>query len=132
MYIRFVVSERDVPTGVETGFFCGVSAIKYRTHAADDWLRSEVERELGWFNENLDTPDRLTRSAGRRGNVHGVCWFRANAVEAISRARYVGWLLEEAGIAVREIRCRHPSEIIWYDDQQAVAKPARGHPRAFR
>ncbi len=132
MYIRFVVPERDVLTGVETGFFEGVFAIKYREHETADWLRSEVVRELDWFNDNLDTPDRLTRRRGRHGSIRGVCWFRPEAKEAISRAHYVCWLLEEAGIPVRKVRRQHPGEIIWRDHMQIVARPTRGHPVAFR
>ena len=51
--------------------------------------------------------------------------------EAISRARYLCWLLEEAGIPVREIRRDRPGEIIWRDHMQVVAKPERDHPVMF-
>ena len=97
----------------------------------DDWIRSEIAEQLNWFNAHLDAPEKLGRAAGRHGRVHGICWFRPEAAEAISRARYVGWLLTEAGIPVRDLKCRHPGEIIWRDDMQVVAKPTRDHPRLF-
>ncbi|MEM0987776.1 MAG: hypothetical protein AAGK00_02775 [Pseudomonadota bacterium] len=131
MYLRFVIPERDTETGVETGFFSGLLDIKYGETGAQQWIYDEVCRELTWFNTHLDAPRRLTRPGGRRGDVRGVCWFRPQAGEAISRARYCAWLLEEAGIATRVLRRAQPGEIIWCDDMQIVAKPARDHPRLF-
>ena len=131
MYMRFVVPVRDNWTGVETGFFTGLFDVKYRDQPAPRWLRDEVVRELDWFNSNLGAPERLTRPSGRFGDIRGVCWFRPEAGEAVSRARYCAWLLEEGGIPVREIRSAQPGEIIWRDDMQVVAKPGRDHPRMF-
>ena len=132
MYLRFVVSERDKWTGAERGFFGPAIAVKYWERRAPAWIREQICEELDWFNEHLDAPKKLERSAGRRGSVYGVCWFRPEAVEAVSRARYVGWLLTEAGIPVRGLRRAHPGEIIWKDDMQVVAKPPRDLPLLFR
>lgn len=131
MYIRFVVSEWDTWARAEVGFFGTAYDIKYQEQPTDAWIRDQVTRELDWFKENLPVPDRLNRRAGRFGRVHGVCWFDPAAAEAISRARYVAWLLTEAGRPVLELRRRKPGEIIWRDPMQVVAKPPRDHPRLF-
>ena len=132
MYLRFVVSKRDKWTGAESGFFGPAYAVKHRERRAPAWIRDQICAELAWFDEHLDKPKRLERSAGRRGWVYGVCWFRPEATEAISRARYVSWLLTETGIPVREHKRAKPGEIIWKDAMQVVAKPPRDLPLLFR
>ena len=132
MYIRFVTPELDQWSGAETGFFQSAIAVKYRESPADDWIRDEITDQLGWFNEHLDAPEKLDRAAGRHGRIYGICWFRPEAVEAISRARYVAWLLTEVGVHVLGLERRDPGEIIWHDDMQVVAKPPRDLPRLFR
>ena len=40
--------------------------------------------------------------------------------EAVSRARYCAWLLEEGGLPVRTITTSHQREVIWRDAHQIV------------
>jgi hypothetical protein len=131
MYLRFVVPHRDVRTRAERGFFATAYMVKWRSLEAPAWIRDEVTRELNWFDENLDAPRKLGRTAGRFGPVWGLCWFRPEAREAINRARYVGWLLTDVGHPVAGLKRDDPGEIIWQDDCQLVAKPPRDLPRMF-
>jgi hypothetical protein len=131
MYIRFVVPARDEWSGVEVGIFRGVDETLFGLTRASDWLLDEVDREYAWFNRNMAVPKVLERNGGRHGYIHGVCWFSPEAGEAISRAHYLAWLLEEADIPVCELRSDHPGQIIWRDKMQVVAKPSRNHPRVF-
>ncbi len=119
-------------TGAETGLFGHAGDIKYEVLQVPTWIRREITAELDWFNSNLDAPEKLERSAGRRGKVYGVCWFRPGAGEAINRARYMAWLMTEAGYPALELRRDHPGEIIWRDDLQVVAKPPRELSRMFQ
>lgn len=131
MYIRFVLPWPHPASRVEAGFFC----LAYRVAASPrvpDWLRDELGRELDWFDERLPVPGRLGRHFKRRRTIHGICWFRPEAREAIGRARYVGWLMTEAGAPVRQIRTDEPGELIWRDPMQIVAKPGDHVPVAFR
>lgn len=130
MYIRFVLPQRDPYAGVEEGFFRRILDV-IDNEANPEWLRRDLRTELDWFNDCLDVPGRLWRTFKRRGTVYGVCWFRPEAHEAIRRARYATWLMEEGGTPTREIRAWHPGEIMWRDTLQIVAKPARDIPRGF-
>jgi len=131
MYMRFVVPEWCDQAGTECGFFAEAYRIA-RDETLPDWLRDCVRAELDWFGRCLDVPRQLNRTFRRRGTVHGVCWFRPEAGEHISRARHMGWLMTEAGCPVEEIRTRYPGEVIWRDAAQIVARPGADVPRAFR
>lgn len=112
----------------------GSSAVRIPWHATrpvPNWLRKELRGELDWFDEYLDVSDRLWRTFRGRGTIYGVCWFRPEADEAIRRALYATWLMEEAGTPTREIRAWQPGEIMWRDPLQIVAKPPRDIPRGF-
>lgn len=131
MYIRFVMSELDTCSGAETGFFQPALAVKHSAIATEEWIRDEITGQIDWFNKHLDAPKKLDRAAGRFGRIHGVCWFRPEAGEAISLARYVAWLLTEAGIPILNHKRHSPGEVIWRDHMQVVAKPPRDLPRLF-
>jgi len=74
---------------------------------------------------------RIARHFKRRDSIWGVCWFDPQAREAISRARYCAWLLEEGGLPVRTITSAGSREVIWRDAHQIVTKPEVDLPRAF-
>ncbi len=131
MYLRFVLASQLPACRAETGLFHRAYALA-RAHQVPDWLRAELRYELDWFDAHLPVPRRLVRRSKRRGSIHGICWFRPEAGEAISRARYVAWLMEEAGEPVRPLQSRDPGEILWRDPMQVVAKPGPHVPRAFR
>lgn len=130
MYFRWVLPWRHEDSGAEAGFFRSVGWVADDPEVAP-WLREEIWRELDWFDENLPTPERLVLVFKRRRPVHGICWFRPEADEAIDRARYVAWLMEEAGFPVREVRTEVPGDLIWQDAMQVVAKPGGHVPVAF-
>jgi hypothetical protein len=131
MYIRFVLPWRDPDSRVEAGFFRAASDVASAEDRVPEWIRAELWREINWFNAQLPIPRRIVREFRRRRAIHGICWFRPEAGEAINRARYAGWLMTEAGVPVREIRTSRLREVIWRDDYQVVAKPGRGLPVAF-
>ena len=131
MFIRYVLPWRDPGSRVEAGFFRAVGGVARDEDRVPKWIRAELWREINWFDAELPVPYRVCRRFKRRRTIHGICWFRPQADEAIDRARYVGWLMTEAGVPVREIRASRLEEVIWRDDYQVVAKPGRGLPVAF-
>lgn len=120
MYLRFVTADVDPYSRAETGIFRAPRHV-LSDAATPAWISNELDREYDWFNEHLPVPDTLWKRIGRRGMVYGVCWFRAEARECVSRARYISWLLCEAGLPVREIRTSRPGEVLCRDDYQVVA-----------
>lgn len=129
MYVRFVTPLVHPRSRVESGFFRAA----WYVHQNDcpDWIRQELKLQFDWFNEHLPLPGRIARHFKRRDSIWGVCWFDPQAREAISRARYCAWLLEEGGLPVRSITTRGPREVIWRDAHQIVSKPVADLPRAF-
>lgn len=130
MFVRFVTPLIHPSSRVETGFF-RASWYLYRNGCAD-WILSELDSQFDWFNAYLPVPGRIGRHFKRRNSIWGICWFDPDAAEAISRARYCAWLIEEGGLPVRSIRTPGQREIIWRDAHQIVSKPTDDLPRAFQ
>lgn len=87
------------------------------------WHHAELRRELDWFNDRLEAPDRFFYRACRRAERSGICWFRDSATDHITRARYMAWLLTEIGTPIRIRRDAMPGSILWEDRHQVVALP---------
>ena len=129
MYMRFVTPLIHPQSRVESGFFRAAWYI-YQNECAD-WIRQELGLQFDWFAAQLPLPGRIARHFKRRNSIWGVCWFAPQAREAISRARYCAWLLEEGGLPVRTITSAGPGEVIWRDAHQIVSKAVADLPRAF-
>lgn len=132
MYIRFVVPQFCDTARAEFGFFRAAYALaRFKEPQYEPWYQAELARELAWFDDHLDVPDRLNFRASRHRRLWGVCWFDPSAGEHINRARYICWLLGELGLATKQIRLHRPGRIIWRDAHQVVAAPGRDMPSAF-
>ena len=129
MYVRFVTPLVHPASRTECGFF-RASWYLYRI-GAPSWILDELETEFDWFGQYLPLPGRIARDFKRRRTVWGICWFDPAFKEAISRAHYCAWLIEEGGLPVRPIKTERPREIIWQDACQIVSKPTAETPRAF-
>jgi hypothetical protein len=66
-----------------------------------------------------------TPDAGIGDEWRAVCWFRAEAREAISRMWRLVDLVEGEGVPVRVYRTRRPGVVVYADDLQIAAVPWR-------
>jgi hypothetical protein len=96
-----------------------------------EWVYRELRRELQWFDERLEVPERIFRRLGRHDFRSGICWFQPGAREHINRARYVAWLMSEQGTCVETIKTDCVGPVIWQDNHQLVAIASKAVPRAF-
>lgn len=128
MYLRFICRVRNDGSGLETGVFQPAYAIAYGEIDVEFWHWKEIRQTLDWFNDNLDRPSRLHCPRRKARDRSGVCWFRPEAERHISLARYLAWLVTEAGVPVWEVRTVHPGEIVFRDDHQIVAARNRTGP----
>lgn len=129
MYLRFVTPLIHPRSRVESGFFR--AAWYVYQNECQDWIHAELCEQFEWFGLHLPLPGRIARHFKRRNSIWGICWFDPQAREAISRARYCAWLLEEGGLPVRTITSTRPHEVIWQDAHQLVSRPTPDLPRAF-
>lgn len=119
MYIRYQsISYDDCSRGC-IGLF--QSAGMLGNGDVQPWHLSEIRRECGWFNENLGFPRRLYYRPNSKGEISGLCWFRASAAEYVDRARYLAWLLNDIGVFIEERQSDMPGRVLWQDDHQIVA-----------
>jgi hypothetical protein len=131
MFLRFIVDEVDQSSLAPAGVF----VVAYRLRDARTLPRSDHQdllEVLRWFGENLDTPNRFTRSGRASGSSRGICWFRPSAHEHIRNARELARLIDRHGIWVHMIKTRHPGYVVFEDEHQIVAKPFTGGRTADR
>ncbi len=119
-YIRFVVGRKDDDSNVEQGIFQAAAlALEWGTITGSD--ADELNALQVWFSNNLDKPN----SFGRDRLRLGICWFKEQAKEHISRIWEMVRILERNGIYVKKITTEKPGYIVFEDDWQLVAEPFR-------
>ncbi|HTX35959.1 MAG TPA: hypothetical protein VME43_13100 [Bryobacteraceae bacterium] len=119
-YIRFVIGRKDEDSHVEQGIFqAAAQALEWRTISGSD--AGELNELRAWFSDNLEKP----ASFGRGNLSRGICWFRTDASEHISRMWEMVRILERNGIFVKKIRTDRPGYVVYKDECQIVAEPFR-------
>lgn len=119
-YIRFVIGRKDHESHVERGIFqAAAQALERQDITGSD--ADELNELRAWFSENLGKPT----SFGRNKLRLGICWFKTDATEHISRIWEMAKILERNGIYVKKVRTGKPGYVIYEDDWQLVAEPFR-------
>jgi hypothetical protein len=117
-YVRFVVGRKDEDSHVEQGIFqAAARALEWHTITGPD--AEELNELRAWFSDNLEKP----ASFGRGNQSLGICWFRTDATEHISRMWEMVRILERNGIFVKKIRTDRPGYVVYEDEWQIVAEP---------
>jgi hypothetical protein len=122
MYVRFVVPS----LGRYTWGLLGVIQAAYDLQ--DAGALSYYETALfnaicEWFNRQLPTPRRFSRSRRSGAADNAVCWFKPTAVECVRKARELAKLLEARGVQTAMLRTRKPGYVVYEDRLQVVAEP---------
>ena len=119
-YVRFVIGRKDEDSHVEQGVFQAVAqALEWHNITNSD--ADELNELRAWFSENLEKPT----SFGRDKLRLGICWFKTDATQHISRIWEMVRILERNGIYVKKIRTDKPGYVIYEDEWQLVAEPFR-------
>lgn len=119
-YIRFVIGRQDEDSHVEQGIFQAAAlALEWQNITGSD--ADELNELRAWFSKNLEKPT----SFGRDKLRLGICWFKAESTEHISRIWEMVHILERNGIYVKKIRTDKPGYVIYEDGWQLVAEPFR-------
>ena len=119
-YLRFVIDRKDEDSHVEQGIFqAAARALEWQGITGSD--ADELNELRAWFSENLGKPT----SFGRDKLRLGICWFKTESVEHISRIWEMVRILERNGIYVKKIRTDKPGYVIYEDEWQLVAEPFR-------
>jgi hypothetical protein len=119
-YIRFAVGEKDEDSHVALGIFqAAARGLESGTISGAD--AEEMAELKQWFNENLEKP----ASFGRGKLSLGICWFKTDATEHISRIFEMARILARNGISVRKIKTDKPGYVVYEDEWQLVAEPFR-------
>jgi len=102
-YVRFVIGRKDEHSHVEQGIFqAAARVLEWYDIAGSD--ADELNELRGWFSENLERPT----SFGRNKLRLGICWFKTDSAEHISRIWKMVRILERNGIYVKKITTDKP------------------------
>jgi hypothetical protein len=124
-FVRFVLTTRHPESGVEEGLFRAAYRLRdsSRVEEEDRRLLTEV---LGWFRENLVTPDRFNRSKSKgfyRRTTRGIPWFRDSTTDCLSRMHRIRVILEKYGHPVTILTETRVGYVTYEDELQIVAEP---------
>lgn len=122
MFVRFSTNQVDTDTGQPVGVF----TVAYRLldgHEMQQYEAAEVRSILDWFKAQLPIPDRFSRSKNNCVDGVAVCWFKPNAVQCISNARYLAQLISQYDVVTTELTTVRPGYIVYSDQFQVVAEP---------
>lgn len=119
-YIRFIIGRKDEGSQVEQGIFQALAlALEFGDITGHD--ADELNQLRAWFGDNLRRPT----SFGPDRLRLGICWFKTDATEHISRIWEIVQILERNGVFVKKIRTDRPGYLIYEDEWQLVAEPFR-------
>jgi hypothetical protein len=119
-YVLFVIGRKDEDSNVEQGIFQAAAlALEWQNITGSD--ADELNELRAWFSENLEKPT----SFGRDKLRLGICWFKTDATDHISRICKMVRILEHNGTYVKKIRTDKPGYVIYEDEWQLVAEPFR-------
>ena len=103
-YVRFVIGRKDEDSNVEQGIFQAAGqALEWQIVTGSD--ADELKEVRAWFNENLEKPTSFGRDTLRLG----ICWFKTDATEHISRI----WQMVQIPRAQRHLREENQNRQTW-------------------
>lgn len=126
-YVRFVVGRDDEASHVAGGIFhAATQALEWQDITGSD--ADELNNLLSWFSGNLEKPT----SSGRDKLRFGICWFKTDSTQHITRISEMVRILEHNGIVVNKISTDKPGYVIYEDEWQLVAEPFSKNTRVGR
>jgi hypothetical protein len=95
--VRFVVHTKDERSGRRMGVFRAAGHLRDWPSLSNEY-GERLEEIRAWFNENLETPERLSLSTKPNKKAQAISWFKESAVEHITRIRVMIRMLEAHGM----------------------------------
>jgi len=128
MYLRFISPLRDSAREVHQGLFQAIIQCR-ELEDYPIWLREQIEQEFDWFKKYLPTPhEDYFPNIHVRARADHICWFLSDAKEMIQRAYGIKALLNEIGCPITVRKTDNPGHILYRDQWQIVARPAKKTP----
>jgi hypothetical protein len=129
MYLRFIAPGRPLRAGIWPGLFRPAYELA-EDRDTPEGLAVAIRHELDWFEDVVPAPPSTAFGvrSRKRWLAHGICWFRADARDAVSHGHTLAALLGECGLPMARVTTRRPGQILYRDDWQVVAKPEAATP----
>ena len=130
MYLRFVTTQIDSdshhPVGVIQAAYDLLNDIQ--TSHED---KKQLLLLYNWFCENLDVPDRFSKSRKPTAQYKGISWFKDTPDDCIFRAYQVCEILNRNHIVTEKLITSSPGYILYEDDHQVCAMPFKDSKKQY-
>ncbi len=124
MFIRFIVEHVDENAQVEQGVFIASGEMRRKGLLSKAGV-VQLRKICDWFNKNLESPERVSRSTKKYAHPEAICWFKETAHEHLKRIARICDFLNAHGAATRAITTDRPGYIVYEDEFQVAAVPFR-------
>ena len=125
MYIRFIAKYfNHAADREETGIFRAADFVRDHT-AIGAAEKSELQKLIEWFDENLPVPEFYDDPSKRSEELHTYFWFKTSAAEFLERMNALAAILEENGVRVETLRAEIvPGRTVFEDHCQIAVVPS--------
>lgn len=127
MFLRFVTSEVDAPSGRRRGVCQAAFRLRDSANIAEHDL-TRLLRITGWLNEHLERPERLAVSRRPHAKAQALSWFKDTSHHHLRQVRDLSQLLDSYDIPVHVIRTARPGYVVYEDHFQVAAHPLADTP----
>ncbi len=122
MYLRFVINKHDKISQKPQGFFQAVYTLRDEGRLTLEELK-RADQVFRWFDKNLPTPKRFSRSRKRSAYAKAISWFKPSAHEMIKRMQDLADILYTHDVPVEILKTTRLGYIVYEDEYQIVAEP---------
>ncbi|MEO9683987.1 MAG: hypothetical protein ABJF86_18560 [Tateyamaria sp.] len=125
MYLRFVYARPVEGIKSREGFFQAAREIEDNP-LSDGVAHHRIDDLRDWFNDNLEHPERFSRSSPKalhHKTTKGLSWFKPTATKHIAKAFELKSVLDECGYTIDVLKECRVGYLLYEDEHQVVAEP---------
>ena len=126
MYLRFVLSARDLTTGARQGLVTAAYDLM-RSDSLAEYEEAELRSAVKELERTLPVPTNFSRKKNDSHKNHrGLSWIKPEATSTISCLRKIQAVLENHDVSVEVLSAEKPGRIVYEDEYQIVAELRSG------
>lgn len=127
MYLRFTTLFTNPYGEMETGIFMALKYLRDDYSLTNDEDIIKLKELTGWFNKNLEKPDRLSNGTSKYNADTSLSWFKDTANDHLKKMQDFIKIAEKYDLLIERITSKNPGYIVYEDKFQVSAVPFRSN-----